>query len=300
MSAALDRLKQQNAQSGSQQQLDSPETMEALTSILAAVEAQNARLDRLAEQQKKLAGFVKVMDEETTRRLERITASASTSSPSSDASARIASIESRLNEIASTLGEFAQSLNGESLNAASQSLVAEAQRNHAATASAIEGLKAQAAANQKLVSQVGGAVQRIEKRTEERVVKAVEQVAGEASATIAANLDASNERAERIIAATAKLEARQLWSAAAAMCLALLPVVVVVAGLWMGIAGLITGAQWALDVDGSVWIGIGRWLVIAAGLAAAGYGVFASVRWVAGLVETWKGRGMPTWPNWRR
>lgn len=300
MSAALDRLKQQNAQSGSQQQLDSPETMEALTSILAAVEAQNARLDRLAEQQKKLAGFVKVMDEETTRRLERITASASTSSPSSDASARIASIESRLNEIASTLGEFAQSLNGESLNAASQSLVAEAQRNHAATASAIEGLKAQAAANQKLVSQVGGAVQRIEKRTEERVVKAVEQVAGEASATIAANLDASNERVERIIAATAKLEARQLWSAAAAMCLALLPVVVVVAGLWMGIAGLITGAQWALDVDGSVWLGIGRWLVIAAGLAAAGYGVFASVRWVAGLVETWKGRGMPTWPNWRR
>ena len=300
MSAALDRLKQQNAQSGSQQQLDSPETMEALTSILAAVEAQNARLDRLAEQQKKLAGFVKVMDEETTRRLERITASASTSSPSSDASARIASIESRLNEIASTLGEFAQSLNGESLNAASQSLVAEAQRNHAATASAIEGLKAQAAANLKLVSQVGGAVQRIEKRTEERVVKAVEQVAGEASATIAANLDASNERAERIIAATAKLEARQLWSAAAAMCLALLPVVVVVAGLWMGIAGLITGAQWALDVDGSVWLGIGRWLVIAAGLAAAGYGVFASVRWVAGLVETWKGRGMPTWPNWRR
>ena len=300
MSAALDRLKQQNAQSGSQQQLDYPETMEALTSILAAVEAQNARLDRLAEQQKKLAGFVKVMDEETTRRLERITASASTSSPSSDASARIASIESRLNEIASTLGEFAQSLNGESLNAASQSLVAEAQRNHAATASAIEGLKAQAAANQKLVSQVGGAVQRIEKRTEERVVKAVEQVAGEASATIAANLDASNERAERIIAATAKLEARQLWSAAAAMCLALLPVVVVVAGLWMGIAGLITGAQWALDVDGSVWLGIGRWLVIAAGLAAAGYVVFASVRWVAGLVETWKGRGMPTWPNWRR
>ena len=98
------------------------------------------------------------MDEETTRRLERIAAPASTSSPSSDVSARIASIESRQNEIASTLGEFARSLNGESLNAASRSLVAEAQKNHAATASAIEGLKAQAAANQKLVSQVGGAV----------------------------------------------------------------------------------------------------------------------------------------------
>lgn len=300
MSAALDRLKQQNAQDEQRQQLGSPETMETLTSILAAVEAQNARLDRLAEQQKKLAGFVKVMDEESTRRLERITAPPSTSSPSSDVPARIASIESRQNEIASTLGEFAQSLNGERLNAASQSLIAESQRNHAATSSAIEKLKAQADENRALVSRVGGAVQRIEKRTEERVEKAVEQVAGEASATMTASLEASNERAERIIAATAKLEARQLWSAAAAMCLVLLPVVVVVAGLWMGIAGLITGAQWALDVDGSVWLGIGRWLVVGAGIAGAGYGLFASVCWVVGLVETWKGSGMPKWPHWRK
>ena len=173
MSAALDRLKQQNEPEQSQQQLGSPETMELLTSILAAVEAQNTRIATPAEQQKKLAGFVKVMDEETMR------------------------------------------------------------------------------------------------------------------------------RAERIIAATAKLEARQLWSAAA-MCLVLLPVAMVVAGLWMGIAGLITGVQWALDVDVSVWLGIGRWLVVGAGLAGAGYGVFASVRWVAGLVETWKGRGMPKWPRWRK
>ena len=173
MSAALDRLKQQNEPEQSQQQLGSPETMELLTSILAAVEAQNTRIATLTEQQRKLAGFVKVMDEETPRRL------------------------------------------------------------------------------------------------------------------------------ERIIAATAKLEARQLWSAAA-MCLVLLPVAMVVAGLWMGIAGLITGVQWALDVDVSVWLGIGWWLVVGTGLAGAGYGVFASVRWVAGLVETWKGRGMPKLPRWRK
>ena len=284
MSAALDRLKQQNEPEQSQQQLGSPETMELLTSILAAVEAQNTRIATLTEQQKKLAGFVKVMDEETTRRLERITAPASTSSPSSDVSARIASIESRQNEIASTLGEFAQSLNGESLNAASRSLVAEAQKNRAATASAIEGLKAQVTANQKLVSQVGGAVQRIEKRTEERVEKAVEQVAGEASATMTASLDASNARAERIIAATAKLEARQLWSAAA-MCLVLLPVAMVVVGLWMGIAGLITGVQWALDGGGSVWLGIGRWPWSA--LASPGPATGSS-RPSAGLRVSWR------------
>ncbi|TGD12571.1 hypothetical protein ACQE2J_12950 [Brevibacterium sp. LE-L] len=150
------------------------------------------------------------------------------------------------------------------------------------------------------MSKVGGAVQRIEKRTEERVSQAVEQVAGEAGQVVTANLDASNERAERIIAATAKLEARQLWSAAAAMCLVLLPVAVVVAGLWMAVAGLITGAQWALDVDGSVWLGIGRWLVVGAGLAGVGYALFTSVRWFTALVETWRGRGMPKWPKWRR
>ena len=203
-------------------------------------------------------------------------------------------------QIESTLREFAQSLDGKQLQSASQSLIAEAQMNRAATASATEKLQSLAEDNQKLVSQVGGAVQRIEKRTEERVEKAVEQVAGEASATMTANIDASNERAERIIAATATLGARQLRSVAAAMCLVLFPVVVVVAGLWMGIAGLITGAQWAVDVDGSVWLGIGRWLVVGAGLAGAGYALFASVRWVAGLVETWKGRGMPTWPSWRK
>lgn len=287
MSAALDRLKQQNEQSGSPQQLGSPDMMETLTSILAAVEAQNARIDRLTEQQKKLAGFVKVMDEELAKRIDR----ASTSQQSVGMPPQIESVESRLSEIESTLSEFVKSLDGKRLSAASQSLIAEAQKNHAATASAIDGLKAQAAANQKLVGQVGGAVQRIEKRTEDRVAKAVEQVAGEAGQVVTAKLDASNARAERIIAATAKLEARQLWSAAAAMCLALLPVAVVVAGLWMGIAGLITGTQWALDVDGSVWLGIGRWLVVAVGIAGAGYGLFASARWVAGLVETWRGRG---------
>lgn len=59
MSGALDRLKQQNGPVQSPQPLGSPETMELLTSILAAVEAQNTRIATLTEQQKKLAGFVK-------------------------------------------------------------------------------------------------------------------------------------------------------------------------------------------------------------------------------------------------
>src|SRR5699024_8633083 len=124
-------------------------------------------------------------------------------------------------------------------------------------------------------------------------------VSGEATATMTANLDASNERAERIIAATAKLEARQLWSAAAAMCLVLLPVTVVVAGLWMAVAGLITGAQWALGVNGTVWLGVGRWLVVAIGLVASGYVLVASVPWITGAVVLWKRHAMPKWARWK-
>lgn len=115
-----------------------------------------------------------------------------------------------------------------------------------------------------------------------------------------ANLDASNERAERIIAATAKLEARQLWSATAAMCLALLPVATVVAGVWMALSGLVTGVEWALDVRGSVRLGIGRWIVVGAGLAGAVYALFTSVRWIAVLVGAWKVAGKPQWPSWLR
>ena len=240
--------------------------------VIAAVNRQTKAVNGLKS-------YLRFAIEETVK--EELKALPSTSQPSVNRSSQIESVESRLSEIESTLRVFAQSLDGKQLQSASQSLIAEAQMNRAATASATEKLQSLAEDNQKLVSQVGGAVQRIDKRTEERVEKAVEQVAGEASATMTANLDASNERAERIMQATAKLEARQLWSAAAAMCLALLPVVVVVAGVWMGIAGIITGAQWALDVDGSVWLGIGRWIVVAVGLAGAGYGLFASVRWAA-------------------
>ncbi len=74
----------------------------------------------------------------------------------------------------------------------------------------------------------------------------------------------------------------------------------VIAGAWIAVAGLITGAQWALDVDGSMWLGIGRWLVVGVGLAGAGYALFSSVRCVAGLVEAWKGCGLPKWPRWQR
>nr|WP_314302042.1 hypothetical protein [Kocuria palustris] len=58
----------------------------------------------------------------------------------------------------------------------------------------------------------------------DQAVQSIERAAADAGAVATAKIDAANERAEKIIATTAKLEARQLWSVAASMCLALLPV----------------------------------------------------------------------------
>lgn len=129
------------------EQQQTTEMLETLVSKHAAVEQQ---LTTLTKAVRDLTGHQKIMDEELTKRIDR----SSISQPSASTSPQIASVESRLSEIESTLGEFAQSLDGKCLSAASQSLVAEAQKNRAATASAIDGLKVQAAANQKLVSQV--------------------------------------------------------------------------------------------------------------------------------------------------
>ncbi|WP_443729166.1 hypothetical protein [Sinomonas terrae] len=199
-----------------------------------------------------------------------------------------------------TLVEFSHSLDGKNFSAASNSLVLEAQRNRQTTASAVEGLRLQAAENKALISSTAAAMERMEKRATRQIEEAVSKIGGEASRVLTANLAAANERAQLIMAGTARLAARQLWSASAAMFLTLLPVATVVAGIWMVIGGLFAGVQWATDVDGSVWLGIGRWLAVVCGLSAAAYGLYAGVRWTASLIGAWKGAGMPQWPRRRK
>ena len=279
----------------SPQPLGSPETMELLTSILAAVEAQNTRIATLTEQQKKLAGFVKVDSEEQEKQLSAISHQLTSTSPPPESNEN----SELLAGIASTLAGMSVNLNGESLKGSASKSEAAAKHldeSRAKFERAANG--AQKAWRESIIQASAEATSAIS-TARDQAVQSIERAAAVAGAVATAKIDAANERAEKIIATTAKLEARQLWSVAASMCLALLPVAVIVAGVWMAVAGLITGAQWALDVDGSVWLGIGRWLVVSMGLAGAGYGLFASVRWVAGLVETWKGRGMPRWPRWR-
>lgn len=247
------------------------------TDVIAAVNRQTKAVNGLKS-------YLRIAIEETVK--EELKALPSTSQPSASTSPQIESVESRLSEIESTLGEFAQSLDGKRLQSASQTLIAETQKNHAAAASATEKLQSLAEDSQKLMHRVGGAVQRIEKRTEERVEKAVEQVAGEASSVVTANLDASNERAERVIEAAGRIESRLGWVAAGRMALALIPVgaialmilaLIVPVGQVLGVGPLFSWA-WSVVWDSSVfWV----WRVF---MALATLGALAGFGWCVARV----------------
>lgn len=260
--------------------------------VIAAVNAQTKAVNGLK-------AYLQIVIEETVKD-ELQKALPSTSQPFDGMSPQFARIGYRLSEIEKTLIDFSCSLDGKNFSDASKSLILETQRNRQGVVSAIERLQLQADENKGFIRSAAAAQQRIEKLAGHQIDKAVGQIAGEASHVITARLVAANERAELIMAGTARLTERQLWSAVAAMFLTLLPVAIVVAGIWMVIAGLFTGLQWASNVDGSVWLGIGRWLVVVCGLSASAYGLFAGARWTTSLVATWKGAGMPQWPRWRR
>jgi hypothetical protein len=260
--------------------------------VIAAVNAQTMAVNGLK-------AYLQIVIEETVKD-ELQKALPQTSQPFAGTSPQIASIGYRLSEIEKTLIDFSRSLDGTTFSAALKSLILETQRNRQGVVSAIERLQLQAEENRVFISNATVALQRMEKRATQQIEKALGQIAGEASQIVTASLAAANERAELIMAGTARLADRQLWSAAAAMFLTLLPVATVVAGFWMVVAGLFAGVQWATDVDGSAWLGIGRWLAVVCGLSAAAYGLFAGVRWTTSLIATWKGVGLPQWPQWRQ
>lgn len=287
MSAALERLKQQNAHDEQQERLDRPETIEVLTSILSAVEAQNAKITQLTERQKELAGFVRVMDEQQVLQLEQLANRLSISSPSANALHQTENVEQRLNEIEKTLTEFVGALDGKQLRAAVSTLTMEASRNRTDMASATDRAAEQVAASTQLVKQAYGAASRIEGQAK----AAIDRVATEATGTVAGQTDKKiatvEARADRVMAMVAHLEARQLWTAAGAMCLALLPAATVVIGAVLIVAGVVFGWETAVTTDAAAWLRWVRGLGAAAGTVLALCGLAAAVRWVTVYVSTW-------------
>lgn len=302
MSAALGRLKQQSEQAGQQPLPDpSDSMMTTLTSILDVAEAQRVQLMTLTEGQKKLAAFVRVMDEQQALQLERLKEEVDRtliSSRSVSAPLLNESVESRLSEIESTLSEFLSALDGRQLRAAASTLITEASRNRTDMASATARAAEQVSAATRLVRQAQVSTTRIEKQAH----AAIEQVAAASTEAVAGQvvekIKAAEARADKVLARVDRIEARQLWSAAGAMCLTLLPAATVVVGGILIVAGLVYGWEIAVMTEAATWLRVVRGVGALLGTLCALVGLAAVVRWVAGHVSTWK--VSPGSIRWRR
>lgn len=303
MSAKLDRLKQQNELQESQQTLTaSPGTDPILTSILDAVENQNTRLNTLIDRQGELERFVKVMDEELPNRLSHALPNTAPSSTGS---------EPPSSEIRSVLTQMLDALNAEKLKVVARGLEGQLQQLQSSVtgtmASVADQAKAREAKADKLIANVGkvaGSLHRTGleemKTVRKEAVEAIRVQGSVAAEVVTERLDAANARAEKIQAGNEHLEARQLWSSAAAMCLTLLPVAVVLLGVWSTVSALVSGWGWVLATDISLWMHLGRGTVVVLGTFGALFALYRSLKWVASLVGTWTGEGVPKWPRWRR
>jgi len=223
MSTALAKLKQQTEQHAPQPLPETSDAMLAtLTSVLDVVEELCRQQAALTEGQKKLAGFVRAMDEQQTLQMERLTEvvdAASTSPPSEPRPSPERDVVLSLNEIESTLTEFVSALDGRQLRQAASTLITEASRNRTDMTLAIDRAAKQAALSAELVKRADGAAL----RTEKQARAAIQQIAAAAADTMAGQSDekltAVEARTEELMALVSRIEGRQLWTAAGAMCL---------------------------------------------------------------------------------
>lgn len=290
MSAALERLKQQNEHD---RQRLLPETSDAmlttLTSILDVVEQERSQLKALADGQKKLAGFVMVMEEQQTLQLENLASRVSTSPTSNVESSQIVSVENRLAEIETTLSEFVTALDGRQLREAATKLITEASRNRTGMTSAVERAAEQVSESTELVNRAHGAASRIEVKATAAIQEVTGAAADAAATKVSEKVDAAQARAEKVMALVSKVEARQVWSAAGAMCLVLLPAATVVLGGILIVAGVVFGWEVALSTEAATWLRWVRGIGAVLGTVLAVVGLVAAVRWVAGHVSEWSG-----------
>ena len=249
MSAGLERLKQRDAQ---QKQHATPSATKVLTSILTTVEAQNSRIASLAEQQKRLASYVKVMDEEsgkqieqTERRLRELITQAYARTPSDSGTNE--SVRAELHDIGQTLSLLASALDGKQFTEA--------------------------------VSALASATTQIEKTTAWNSEQAEEFVKKYRQALNSAG-QAINSTRDKAAAAI-----KESASAAARLALSLLPVCVV---LLMGVQSLwtvVVGIRWALAQDWALWLNITAGIALAGLVAGAGMGLWRLTVWVRCVLD---------------
>lgn len=289
MSAALERLKQQSEHDEQERLLS--DRLEALTSRNDAVERQLTTLTRAVRD---LTGYQKIMDEEVQRQLQRLLDRPSTSTSSGDVSARMERLETQQQKIAALLAEVVSALDGRRLPGATTALK-QATTSLTMTAASVTDAVAQ---SDQLVKRAHGAAARIEKQAMSAIGDLTAASAESVAASAVEKIAAAEARAEQVLGRLDRIESRQLWTAAGAMCLALLPAATVVLGGILLVAGLVYGWEVAVTTEAATWLRVVRGLGALLGTMCSLVGLAVAVRWVAGHVSMW--RCSPGAIRWRR
>lgn len=275
MSASLERLKQRDEQRGQQQPPEGPSWMEVLTSILDAVEAQNRQISTLVEQQTKLTGFVKVMDEEQGRQLDRVQQRLEQPSTGTAADARTSE---QLDELVTLQQQIAESLAGEDFRRELRALTE-------TTASRIRTADSAADRSTAEVDKLGRELAALRVRTQQFAQGLDLQ---DRAGTVAKRLAEPMDRAEHLIGRVERL-GRWSWAMGGRLLaggLLLLIAFATVSGVLWGIAGLlgvpeISTAIWAAFTATDPWWGKALWGVAGLGFAGAlGYAVWKLIGWL--------------------
>lgn len=195
-------------------------------------------------------------------------------------------VQSRLSEIEKTLELLSETLSGEGLRAATQELAK-------VTRTASSDSKAAAAAAQRAAAQA-------EELTAAAVAMRGEAVEAVKVATVAASKTAQKHydtyetakarRVKELTTAAEKLEAKQLWTAAGAFALALMPL----AAVLLGAVVIVAGVLWSWEIGtaaaedyGAIRRLVAIIMVILFSLAAL-FGLLWSWRWAADTMEGWR------------
>lgn len=297
MSAALERLKQHDArQEPPAGQTD--KMMEVLTSILTAVDAQNDRLAGLAERQRQLASYVKIMDEETTKKIEgmeqRLRQSITPAFvPEPSSSLTSESVRSELHEIGQTLSSLADVIDGKQITGAVSSLMSAKSQIEKTTAWNFEQANEFEKKYRQALDSAGRAIIATRKQAVTAIEETASAVAGGATQHVDAaigRLDAARQSAERLVTVAERLQRPLGWAAAARMSLALLPVAAVLLMGVMTVWALVVGVRWAVDQDWVLWLKITAGIALTGLVTGAGLGLWRLAVWVKVALEEAAGR----------
>lgn len=195
-------------------------------------------------------------------------------------------VQSRLSEIEKTLELLSETLSGEGLRVATQELAK-------VTRTASSDSKAAAAAAQRVEAQAAELTSAAKKMRGE-AVEAVKAATVAASKTAQKHYDtyetAKARRVKELTTAAERLEAKQLWTAAGAFALALMPL----AAVFLGAVVIVAGVLWSWEIGtaaaedyGTVRRLVAIIMAIFFSLGAL-FGLLWSWRWAADTMEGWR------------